>query len=178
MRDIQRRIVVNILVIAVIAVGLVFIAHDFFRESDLRTNTELEPIGNAEVMTNPPVQNERTYYLIYEGDSILSNKIMAGYANVLKTIKVNYVIKPIADVRRLSVQEGDYIILVAEKWRNYSNIVDQLLTLTQNGAHLILAYTPGNDTYFNALKDELGITDIGKNRICKSLVVKDDMLIG
>ena len=90
MKDVQGRIAINIIIIAVIAVGLFFVANDFFKEKDMRTNTELESIASTAPSIDAASEGERNYYVIYEQESELCQRIAAGYTSVLDIIKVHY----------------------------------------------------------------------------------------
>ena len=177
MNSVRVRITINIIIIAAIAVGLVFVANDFFKETDMRANIELNPIPTVEV-ENQTVNKERNYILIYEKTSNLSQSIALAYQNVLDVIHVNYEFLPIESLGSRSYSEDDYIIFIVEKWRDYESVVDDVLTAAEDGSALILGYSPGNDTLFQSKMGDFGITALGGYRLCNSLVVKDDMLLG
>ncbi len=179
MRDIKSRIFFYIIIISVIAVGLVFLAHDFFKETDARENTKLvESTASETPASGTALANERVYYVIYQENSSVCQKISAAYTDVLDVIKVHYQLIAIEDAGGVNIQEKDDVILIVEKWRDYEAAIDQVLNAGKNGASIILGFAPGNDTLFQTKMNSFGITDIGQSRLCTSLAVKEDMLLG
>ncbi|MEX1307938.1 MAG: DUF2194 domain-containing protein [Eubacteriales bacterium] len=178
MKDVQKRIAVNIIIIAVIAVGLIFVAHDFFKESDMRGNIELNEIEASVDTPSQALEDERIYYVVYQESSEVAGKIAAGYTHVLDTIKVHYELLPAETFKTQKFEEKDQIIFIVESWRDYETVVNDVLSAAQNGSSLILGYAPGNDTLFKEKMEAFGITGLGEYQFCASLVVKGDMLLG
>ncbi len=171
----RRRIIRIVLIASFVTLILVYTNYNFFIKIDIRENLKLNPVAEAQRAVED-IESGRGYHLIYDENDEESQQTRDTFIRILDLSKVKY---QTYDIRQLGdLGENDYVILTINNWEYFSDRVDEIFGAVEDGASLLVTGVLSFDEIFIENSQKLGISGFFGESQTKSLVIKDDILLG